>query len=252
MGWRVHERHRHNSGPRALFRQFGSIARTYDCQQSGNILRIFAIQRYRSGADSGCIPSRKSKLETPLDMLSVQQQPNDRRLFQPLIQEAHLPEASLKETELASAIMDPGMTCMQFSSALRSIQASERFWMQNIWTQYADNQKLDTWRRLAAYQILVERCIPYPREVRDFIAEAIRIMGIAEENLIDMTPAHNLPFERKAKQKIRMAILPIITADGPAALYFAIDEPNHYVELAKISPAFDDLCEDGKDSTSGY
>jgi hypothetical protein len=163
-----------------------------------------------------------------------------------MIQGGPLPPASQTETNLAAAVVNPFVTCSQFAVLLRGIPAGERFCMRNTWTEYACNTSLDGWRRLAAYQIIVERCISYPRELQSFALEAIRAIGVPQENVIDMTPAHNLPFSRKAKQKIRMAILPIPMPAGRAAIYFAVDELNHYVEQAAVYPAIDNLAREGR------
>jgi hypothetical protein len=163
-----------------------------------------------------------------------------------MIQGGPLLQAPQKETELAAAIVNPHVTCSQLALLLHGVPSGERFCMQNTWTEYACNTSLNGWRRLAAYQIIVERCISYPRELGSFALEAIRAIGIAQENVIDMTPAHNLPFTRKAKQKIRMAILPMLMPAGQAAVYFAVDELDHYVEQAAVYPAIDNLAREGR------
>lgn len=141
------------------------------------------------------------------------------------------------EKTLALAIGSPSMSRVEFCELLRGVPADERFRMQNTWSEYARNTDLEVWRRLAAYQILIQRCIAYPRDLSTFMAEAIAAIGITPEVIVDMTPAHNLPFARERGQKIRMVTLPIPTDVGPAAMYFAIGESGQSVERAAVYPA---------------
>lgn len=152
-----------------------------------------------------------------------------------------MPQASFNEKQLSAALVNPRVSCAQFWDMLRSVPAGEHFRAQSAWTEYAKRADLDAWRRLAAYQILIEKCVSFPPELRGFVAEAILAIDLMEKDIVDMTPAHNLPFPRKGSQKIRMLPLPFLTALGAAALYFAVDAHDQHVEQAAVYPSLEAL-----------
>lgn len=106
------------------------------------------------------------------------------------------------------------------------------------WSEIAADESLDVWRRLAAYGVLVSRCIVYPAAVDDVVKIALEPLGLTKEQLVDGTMFQNVPIERTPSNELLVATLPIETSVGRATLYMAVGD-DETVARAGVYPATD-------------
>ena len=103
----------------------------------------------------------------------------------------------------------------------------------------ARDERLPPWRRLAAYQLLLEHSVTYPVDRATFVREALAPLGVSDSGWIDMTIGSYVPVERRDDAVIRMVHQPIQTSVGPAAVYLSLREATNMVEEAAVSPDLD-------------
>jgi hypothetical protein len=144
---------------------------------------------------------------------------------------------SQTEKNLAAAIGNLGHTKDEIASLAGALPAAERFVMRSDWVELARDSSLENWRRLEACKLLFYRCITYPCNLDYFLSETIVPLGIDQGQIVEMTMAQALPFERKPGVAIRMVNLPIWTSVGPAAVYFAVRISENIVEQAAVYPS---------------
>ena len=146
------------------------------------------------------------------------------------------PKASRLEQQLAQRMVAPGISRAEILELLRRVPAEQKFFMRSEWVQITRNNTLEDWRRLASYQLIVDRTISYPCKFTSFDADALRPLGIREDQLIDMTMGQYVPVQRNSGSVIRMATLPFSTSVGDAALYLAVCPADNVVEQAAVYP----------------
>lgn len=124
----------------------------------------------------------------------------------------------------------------EIMESIRSIPAGERFFSGEKWMELSLDDGLATWRRLESYKIFLKHCITYPCDFAQFFSAAIAPFGIDQSQLVNMSKAQHVPFERKGGELIYMANLPIWIASGPASVYFVLIRPTNRVDRAGVSP----------------
>lgn len=148
-------------------------------------------------------------------------------------------DATASERALADALADATAPDAAVRRQLDAVPADRRFGQQERWLALTRDGRLAAWRRLAAYRLLVERCLSYPAPRATFVREALAPLGLASAPWIDMTIAQHVPVARRDDAVIRMVHLPIQTAVGPAALYLVLREATDMIEQAAVSPDLD-------------
>jgi hypothetical protein len=157
------------------------------------------------------------------------------------VMSAHNPPGPAEsEQGILRLLSDPGVTRDQVLETLRRTPAGQRFVMKTEWADMARNEAISNWRRLAAYQVLIERVISYPCAQASFIADALLPLGIEERQLVDMSMASNVPVDRDSNTSVQMAVLPFPSALGGFALYFAVDRTSKLVRQAAIYPGLEE------------
>lgn len=152
-------------------------------------------------------------------------------------------EPSADERGLAGAIGNLDLPDAEVRRRLMALPAGQRFVQNDTWLALARDERLPVWRRLAAYRLLIERCLTYPCPREAFVRAALAPLGVDAGRMVDMTMAQALPVERRADTVIRMVHLPIATPIGPAAVYLALNPATDTVEQAGLSPTADWLDE---------
>lgn len=149
-------------------------------------------------------------------------------------------DASEIEKKMAHLMRDRHIPKEDILKGIRDLPASEKFVMRDTWIELVLDDSLENWRRLASYKLLIHRCITYPCSTEYFLTEAIMPLGIARSQVLDMTRAQTVPIARENVEAVFMAILPISTSVGPAAVYFAERRSANQVEQAVIYPDIDE------------
>lgn len=106
------------------------------------------------------------------------------------------------------------------------------------WSEIVADESLEAWRRLAAYGVLVSRCIRYPAALDDVVRIALEPFGLSKEQLVDGTMLQNVPLERAPSNQLLTATLPIETSVGRATFYMAVGEGGT-VARAAVYPVTD-------------
>ena len=119
---------------------------------------------------------------------------------------------------------------------IRALPKNLRFSRQDAWLALSLDPLLKKWQRWEAYKFLVYRCLHYPLAPNDFAAQAIEPFGIDRRQWIDMSMAQVLPLQRKVDDLIFMINLPLMSAIGPASIYFAISGATKQVERVGLHP----------------
>jgi hypothetical protein len=104
------------------------------------------------------------------------------------------------------------------------------------WQKVAMDGSLEEWRRLIAYQVLLDHGVTYPIRVEEFLDLVVRKLGFSEQEGLDMTRTSFIPLARKEGEKPFMINLPIQTPVGPASLYYSVDQTSQ-VQQASVYPS---------------
>jgi hypothetical protein len=147
--------------------------------------------------------------------------------------------ASADEQALADALADASASDTAVRQQLDAVPAARRFDQAARWTELARDTRLPAWRRLAAYQLLVERTLRYPLARATFVREALAPLGVERAPWIDQSIAQHVPVDRRDDAVIRMIHLPIETPVGQAAVYVSLREDADTIEQAAVSPDLD-------------
>lgn len=140
------------------------------------------------------------------------------------------------EKRLTLLMENPASSIYEIMESIRSLPSGERFFFGEKWMELSLNGALETWRRIESYRIFLKHCITFPCDFAYFFMAAIAPFGVEQGQLVNMSKAQHVPFERKGGELIYMANLPIWTASGPASVYFVLVRPTNRVERAAISP----------------
>ncbi len=116
-----------------------------------------------------------------------------------------------------------------------------KFKHKEAWLELSCTADLEDWRRLAAYELLITRCITYPCDLDLFVREVIAPLGIERSQIVDMTMGQYVPIKRRGKKSILMANLPIPILAGRPAVYFAVERSTKLVTEAAVHPHPADL-----------
>ncbi len=146
------------------------------------------------------------------------------------------------EKNLVQAMKDPTVSMAEISRLITELPADQGVGTKQTWIDLAADESLEDWRRLASIQLLLDRCIRYPQPLQNFLREVLEPLDVSADAVRDMTIAQNLPLERVPGESVRMALLPISTAVGPAAVYFAVGKPDESVERAAVYPRLEQLA----------
>ena len=149
--------------------------------------------------------------------------------------QSNSPVPSRWEDGLLQLLRDPRVSREQVLKARQDIPAGERFVMKNAWMEMARNTAFENWRRLASYQMLIERGVAYPCELASFVADALLPLGIQEEQLTDMSMASYVPVHRE-RGTVYVAVLPFSSSLGSTGLYIVVDEKSKVVQEAAVYP----------------
>jgi hypothetical protein len=144
---------------------------------------------------------------------------------------------------LARALRDPEQSAVEVSRLVARLSAGEQAGTESTWIAAATDDGLEDWRRVAAAQILVEHCTPYPQPLRRLLAEVLAPIGADPGALQDMTMAQNLPIPRIPGESVRMASLPLSTRVGPAAVYIGMTAADDMAQRAAVFPRVEQLTE---------
>lgn len=153
--------------------------------------------------------------------------------------ESNLQSPSEWEQRLVRLFRDPAASREQVLEALRSLPAGERFVMKGKWMEMAMNESLENWRRLASYQVLIERAISYPCELASFVTDTLLPLGIQEEQLTDMSMASYVPVRREGNS-VYVAVLPFSSSLGSTGVYIAVDPIEKVVREATVYPGINE------------
>jgi len=104
------------------------------------------------------------------------------------------------------------------------------------WRGLVRDESLEEWRRLTAFQVLLDHGIAYPVGIQEFLDRAVHELGFEEAKGVDMSRSSFVPLARKEGERPFMINLPIRTPIGPASLYYSVDEANQ-VRQARVYPS---------------
>ncbi len=139
------------------------------------------------------------------------------------------------EQAIVKAMRSPSNTDDHIKAILIA-RLTEPFVMCKAWAGLVRDTALSSWRRLAACQVLIQRCVSYPCKLDDFASDVLTPLGFTLTIGVDMTMAEALPFARNDADEVRMVALPIQTDVGMAALYYAVQRATRTVIRAAIYP----------------
>lgn len=150
---------------------------------------------------------------------------------------------AVNERSLLNALGDAATSREQIHGLMTQLKSEERFHLNHEWLELALNESLPAWRRLVAVQCILDRYMTYPCPKQVFEREVLVPMRIDDSQVLDMTIAQALPIERNHGEVIHMALLPIPTPAGSAAIYLALQRETENVLRAAVSPKAEDLEE---------
>ena len=140
------------------------------------------------------------------------------------------------EQSIAALLESTGTTRDAALRLIKSVPANQQFVMNDFWRKLASDGSAEGWRRLAAYELLIDRCLAFPYTRAAFAAEALTPLGVDEGRSVEMTKAQFVPVQRKTGEIVRMAVLPIATSVGPAAIYYTLHRASGIVRQAAVYP----------------
>jgi hypothetical protein len=149
--------------------------------------------------------------------------------------------SGLVERRLLDALSDRAFDGGAIRILIDELPPQERFILDTRWVALALDRSMEAWRRLRAYELLVQRCLSYPCSLDAFETRALAPFGVNRGAAVDMTIAQVLPIERNHGEAIYMVPLPINTAIGVAAVYFAVIRGMKDVLRAGVGPRGEDL-----------
>ena len=148
-------------------------------------------------------------------------------------------EAAVNERALADALADANRPDEAVRRQVDSLPARLRFSQPERWLALARDARLPAWRRLAAYGLLLERCLTYPIDRHTFVRQALSPLGLETAPWFDMSVGQWVPVKRGNDLVIRMVQLPIQTPVGQAAVYMSVRQGTDTIEQAAVSPDLD-------------
>ncbi|HEY1293185.1 MAG TPA: hypothetical protein VGJ60_08905 [Chloroflexota bacterium] len=148
-------------------------------------------------------------------------------------------EANAYEASLAEALEVPSRSDVDVRRLVDALPTGTRFTQLARWLELARNERLPTWRRLAALSLALSHGLSYPIQRAGFVREVLAPLGLSDAAWIDMSIAQHVPLERRDDTVIRMIHLPIETPVGPAAVYASLREASDTIEQAAVSPDLD-------------
>jgi hypothetical protein len=153
-----------------------------------------------------------------------------------------MPPDAPGEREVAEAVADPASSLSEISRLITQLPAGGGAGdLRQTWLDLVADRDAEDWRRLAAIEVLLDRHVEYPQPLEGFLRTALEPLGIGSGEVRDMTIAQNLPIERVPGENVRMALLPISTEVGPAAVYFAVGTGDARVQRAAVYPRVEQL-----------
>src|SRR5262245_20998816 len=141
-------------------------------------------------------------------------------------------EAAINERALADALADTTRSDEAVRRQVQSLTARLRFNQPERWLTLARDARLPAWRRLAAYGLLLERCLTCPIDRRTFVSQALSPLGLETAQWLDMSVGQWVPVKRGNDLVIRMVHLPIQTPVGQAAVYMSLRQGTDTIEQA--------------------
>lgn len=124
------------------------------------------------------------------------------------------------------------------SGALSDVQAlvADRFEAAASWREIVLDGAQESWRRIAALQILVDRVVGVPCAESLLATEVLAPLHTVAEPLEVLG---TLPFVSAPGDIPKRAVLPIRTSVGGTALYYAVDAAGTVTQAA-VYPPFDE------------
>lgn len=145
--------------------------------------------------------------------------------------------------DLLRAIKDPAVSPAEIVNLMSEASPNSQAATKQAWIALATDARLEAWRRIVSIQILLNRHISYPQPLQEFLRDPLQLLEVSASAVQDMTIAQNLPFERIGGERARMAPLSILTAVGPAAIYFTVGDSDESVRRATVFPGIEQLSE---------
>ncbi len=144
------------------------------------------------------------------------------------------------EAAVADALGDERVPKEAALQMTERTDSGERWVLKERWASLVRDARLPSWRRLVAADILLSRCLDYPRPLSTFIGEDLAAMGVHRRDVADATILQNVPIARHPDERLLVATLPIATAVGPAAVYAAVNGERAEVTRSTLYPRDDD------------
>lgn len=148
-------------------------------------------------------------------------------------------EVTVNESALADVLADVSRPDEEVRRHVDAVPARARFAQPEKWLTLARDARLPAWRRLAAYELLLERCLTYPVDRSTFVRQALSPLGLENAQWLDMSVGQWVPVKRGNDLVIRMVHLPIQTPVGQAAVYMSLRQATDTIEQAAVSPDLD-------------